>query len=240
VAVELNLQADVCVLFALRRESRYFRRHYPPFATPAQAPCWARWCGKRAHPILLLETGVGAARTTAALDWALSLPQRPRRFLFAGFAGALTAKLRVGDVLWASEVVDESGQAWSTTWCCNHQPAGRLLTVSHLVTAPAAKHALGERHQALAVDMESAAFARRCHAAGVTFGCLRAISDDVVTEVSGELERLLASGVVSPWRLASALLRQPRIIAELIRLARHTRIAARRLAATIVTHVLAP
>ena len=89
---------------------------------------------------------------------------------------------------------------------------------------------MGERHDALAADMETAAVARLCHKQGVPFGCLRAISDDWDTPLSPRLVGLLKGGRVAPLRLAGALARQPSLAGELWRLARQTRTAARRLA----------
>src|SRR5262249_49466348 len=48
---------------------------------------------------------------------------------------------------------------------------GRLLTAARLAGDPEAKRALGRKHDAMAVDMETAALARLCAAAEVPFGC---------------------------------------------------------------------
>jgi hypothetical protein len=81
--------------------------------------------------------------------------------------------------------------------------------------------------------MESAVVARRCAAAGLPFGCLRVISDDVQTSLSPKLLGLLAGGRVSVRRLLAALLGSPGMVAELWRLARDTRFAAGRLAVAL-------
>ena len=100
----------------------------------------------------------------------------------------------------------------------------------NLIGAPAEKRRLGERSGAVAVDMETAVVARLCGAAGVPFGCLRVISDDVDTPLSESLLDVLRGGRVGPGRLAAAILRRPSLVAELMRLGAHTRTAARRLA----------
>ena len=81
--------------------------------------------------------------------------------------------------------------------------------------------------------MESAAFAKRCSEKGVPFGVLRAVSDDAGTPLSPALASLLAGGTVSPWRLVRAIAKQPTLIAELIRLGRHTKHASRQLGAAL-------
>jgi adenosylhomocysteine nucleosidase len=231
VAAELSV-----VLFAVRRESLFFRRALRPYAPVAGCPCWARLCGVPQRPVLLLETGVGLANVARALAWLFGASPRPARLLFAGFAGALTAELRVGDVLWATDVLDAAGHARPTTWpgpVPPHLPSGCLLTMPRLIGAPAEKRLLGQLHGARAVDMESAYFARRCAEHNIPFGCIRAISDDVDTALSLELINLLQQGVVSPWRCGAAVLRRPRLLREMLRLARHTALASRRLGSAL-------
>jgi nucleoside phosphorylase len=235
--------ADPCVLFALGRESGPFRRDFRPQQRFPGAPCRARFCGPAWLSVLVVETGMGKANTQAALDWLLGRPllgnvaYRPKLVLSAGFAGALRAPYLVGDVLLATEVADTEGGLWPTTWPGElpegrWEPPlrrGRLLTVPHIVADPGAKRALGERHAAAAADMETAVVARACSRAGVPFGCVRAISDDVNTALSPRLAALFAAGRVSPLRLLGQVARAPSLVGELWRLARQTRVAARQL-----------
>src|SRR5947208_2118695 len=86
---------SLCILFAMRRESAPFRRAFPHTLT--------------------LETGIGQANVAGALDGLLARFQ-PKLLLFAGFAGALTDALHVGDVLFVDEVLDMHGQLWPTTY----------------------------------------------------------------------------------------------------------------------------
>src|SRR2546423_786771 len=96
---------DPCLLFALRRESQAFRREFPPQQGFPGAPCPAGFCGPSWLPVLVIETGIGLARTEAALQWILrkpmlgDLPYRPKLVLSAGFAGALQEDRQVGDVI---------------------------------------------------------------------------------------------------------------------------------------------
>lgn len=115
---------------------------------------------------------------------------------------------------------------------------GRILTSATLVGCPQQKRRLGEQHQALAVDMESADAARLCQEAGIPFTCLRAISDDCHSALSPQLVEVLCQGEVAPGRLMGAVLRQPGLIAELWRLARDTRRAARQLADALAAQLL--
>lgn len=188
-----------------------------------------------------METGVGANRTIRALNWLFDGPAADKvqgRFvLFAGFAGALDASTRVGDMILAQDVVDQAGRAWPASICpgdlCDIRK-GRMLTTSRFIGDPVEKVALGEKHGALAVDMESAAFAQLCSERGVPWACLRVISDDVSTPFTAEVAGLVEDGRVAPGRVAWLLLRKPWLLPKLMLLGRQTRHAARRLAAGVV------
>ena len=196
------------VLFALEREAAPFRR------------------AVRGRPdIDIVITGIGHVAAAKAIAGVLAGP-RPGLVVMAGFGGALRDGLAVGDVVTPAEVVDEA----SGRWACVGGGEGRLLTASGIAATPAAKRELGERHAADVVDMESAAVAAACAAAGVPFRAVRAISDTVDVGLSPRLAGLFASGHFSPWRAMLALARQPSLVAEFWRLARDTRLAADRLA----------
>jgi adenosylhomocysteine nucleosidase len=234
---------DPCLLFALGRESAAFRREFRPTQRFPGAPCWARFCGPSWLSVLVLETGVGAARTERALNWLLDAPKlgivpyRPKLILSVGFAGALHAGYRVGDIILATELVDTDGETWKTTW--PQQPLegewwpplhrGRILSVARIIGSPEEKRTLGEKHAAIAVDMESASVARRCTELGVPFACVRAISDDSNTLLSPRLAALLRDGRVDSLRLLGSLVTQPRMVGELWRLARQTTYAGEQL-----------
>ena len=184
---------DPCILFALARESQAFRREFRPHQRFPGAPCRARFCGPAWLTVLVVETGMGPRRMAAALDWLLGKPllgnvaYRPKLVLSAGYSGALQADYRVGDVLLATEVADLDGNRWPATWPGalpggDWQPPlhrGRLLAVSRLVATAEEKRALGQQHEAVGVDMETAVVARACSQQGVPFGCVRAISDEM-------------------------------------------------------------
>jgi adenosylhomocysteine nucleosidase len=230
---------DPCILFALRRESAAFRRAYRPRQTFTGAPCRAQFCGM-APGVLVAETGVGQTRVTHVLDWLLGKPTfegaiyQPRFLVFAGFAGALSHDLHIGDIVLADEVIDASGHCRPTTLPANLPEGmvkrGRLLTVNELSATAQDKGKLAGQHRAIAVDMESAVFAERCSRAGIPFACVRAISDEAATSLSPALVSMLAGGAVSPWRVTLSILLRPSLLPELWRLARDTRKAAEHLA----------
>jgi adenosylhomocysteine nucleosidase len=234
---------DPCILFALRREALFFRRHFRSKVRFPGAPCRAWFGSQPGLSVLMLETGVGTKAVNRALGWALDGPKlgvvtyRPRVVLSAGFSGALQPGLAVGDLVLAREFVNGKGDLISATFPgrlpddfrVKLRP-GRLLTVSELVADPHHKQQLGESSGALAVDMETAEAARLCGQKRLPFGCLRVISDDWHTPLSPQLTWLLRRGRVGPLRLLAALARRPRLAKELWNLAGQTQHAARQLA----------
>jgi adenosylhomocysteine nucleosidase len=232
---------DPCILFALRRESKPFLKEFRPHQRFPGAPCWARFCGPAWLTVLVLETGVGAARTAAVLEWLLSypvlgnIPYRPKVVLSAGFSGALPEERRVGDVILATEVSNQEGKRWSTTWP-GELPAGewrpplhrgRVVTTAEPAATPDQKRRLAQQYAALAVDMETATVASLCSRRDVPFGCVRVISDDCQTSLSPQVISLLSGGsTVSLRRVFLSLLRSPKSIGEFRRLAKQTRLAA--------------
>jgi adenosylhomocysteine nucleosidase len=112
------------------------------------------------------------------------LPKQARRILSIGICGALSPKLRVGDVILASDVVTPS-QSISTDEGWTNALAERLPNV---VVAPIAgidtiapdsqtKAILRNATHAAAVDMESHIAARAAQLHGLPFAALRVVSD---------------------------------------------------------------
>ncbi len=212
--------------FALEREARPFRRECP----------LAR----------IIITGVGPTRATDAIAKAIQ-EQRPNAVVMSGFAGALSDDLHVGDIVMATDVYFNSppsqggvgeGFIAATAIVSNldihveqkQSLHGRILSVDCIIGSPAEKRSLALRHQAIAVDMESAAVAQMCDDNNIPWVAVRVISDRVDTALSPELIELLNGGSVSVLQTMRAVLRQPSLLLEFRRLARDTRLAAQRLA----------
>jgi nucleoside phosphorylase len=125
MAVDIAI-TDPCVVFALRRESMYFRRCFSFRQRFPGAPCPAEFRGSASRSVLMLETGVGAAAMEKALHWCLNAPRfdgtpyRPRFVLSIGFSGALQVGQRVGDLILATEIIDLQRSCW-LTYCPRSQ-----------------------------------------------------------------------------------------------------------------------
>lgn len=145
---------------------------------------------------VLVCGGIGgeAARRTAE---AVIAQYAPAAIYSAGFAGALTLELKVGDVLRPGRVVD-AGDGSSVTMDGRD---GVLVTFGAIAGREQKKN-LREAYAAQAVDMEAAAVARAAQARGVRFAAVKVISDDI-DFVFPSMERFVSSqGEFSEWKFA--------------------------------------
>jgi len=137
---------------------------------------WA--CATSAEERLARRLGLNAVRV--GISVANGVPEG--QLVSFGLAGSL-GDLRVGDVLDATRVVDETG---TTLWegpglGVRRARDGVVLGSDALVHDPAERARLHESSAADAVDMESGVLARTGRLAGV----IRAISDDAGTAMEG-------------------------------------------------------
>lgn len=163
---------------------------------------------RRGRPVEVIETGVGRDAVLAAAE---RLPRCDFSLISAGFCGGLRPGLAVGDI------VEGDG----------------LITVPRLVATADEKRRLHKETGAAAADMESGVWADWCAERGVPFRAVRAVSDTNDTSLSPRLLRLLSGRKASAWRAAAAVVRSPRLLPELLRLAADTRTAAQALAAHV-------
>jgi adenosylhomocysteine nucleosidase len=109
---------------------------------------------------------------------------------------------------------------------------GRLLTVDEIVRLPHEKRALGEKHGALAVDMESCAVAEVCRRHRVRFLAVRIISDAVDDELPPDV-RGLVKQTTRTARLGAAVgavFRRPSSVKDMWKLREDALVASDRLA----------
>ena len=189
--------------------------------------------------MVLIVAGTGRKAAARAIE-ALIDGHRPELVISAGFAGGLNDRLKRNDVLMADRLVDTSGDQLSIDMKVD--PAalsrmsgvhlGRLLTADSVVRHADEKQALGKRHDAVAVDMESFAVAEVSHRRGVRFLAVRVINDTVDDELPVDIEHLLAQ-TTTAGRLGAAVgsvWRRPSSFKELYRLRENAVAASDRLA----------
>ncbi len=188
---------------------------------------------------VLIESGPGCPAAARATE-ALIAGHRPSWVVSAGFAGGLSPDLRRGDILLADGVVHTAGQRLSID--LKVDPAslaqspglrvGRLLTTDRIIRKPEEKRALGQAHEALAVDMETWAVAEICRREKVRFLAVRVINDAVDDELPRDVDRLLAQK--TPARrlgaAAAVVFRRPSSLKDMYALRENALLASDRLA----------
>ena len=122
---------------------------------------------------VIAVSGVGRKAAGRAAE-ALISRYAPNILISAGLVGALTPKLKVGDVVEVKKVVDvDSGAKFET----GHGDA--VLVTGAAVAGPADKALEAQRWNADIVDMEASAEAEVAKQHGIEFMAVKAVSDEV-------------------------------------------------------------
>lgn len=202
--------------------------------------------------VAIAHGGPGTENARAATDAVLDA-HRPRWLIAAGLAGGLVPAVKRHDIILAETIVGaaaataESPEGSSTLHTGLGVPPtelrryagvhlGRLLTWPHTVVAPEEKRQLGERFDALAVDMESYAVAEACRRRGQPMLCVRVVGDPVDERLPGDVEHLLRQrSMAARWGAAArAVVRRPAAVKDFWRLRENATMAAERLADFLV------
>lgn len=149
-----------------------------------------------AGDVVVVCGGIGGEAARSAAE-AVIARYAPGAIYSAGFAGALTPELKIGDVLRPKRVVDASDGSSVTLDCGD----GVLVTFG-AIASPEQKKNLHEAYAAQAVDMEAAAVARAAGARGVKFAAVKVISDEIGFAFPSMERFVSARGEFSEWKFA--------------------------------------
>jgi adenosylhomocysteine nucleosidase len=235
----LPLPCDVGLVFALGIESGGFEDLLTGVMTTRGVGFVAKQGLLQGRGIVLIESGVGtlaAARGTQAL----LAGHKPPWVISTGFAGALVPQLKRCDILMVDSLTEASDRRLAIDLRVNAESltrspgvhVGRLVTVDTIVHTPEEKRALGRRHEALAVDMESWAVGEVCRQAKTRFMAVRIISDGVDDELPRDVERLARqkSRAARLGAAAGAIFRRPSSVKDMLQLKEDALVASDRLA----------
>jgi nucleoside phosphorylase len=199
--------------------------------------------------VLLVETGMGnvAAERAALHIFAGTVTQTlPDLIISAGFAGALSPDLALGQAVYAHElgVYDDMSRTCPVRFkfcpsadlaalleSMNVRPT-RFVTVDRL--RPKATLAGLVPETPAVAEMESTSIAAAAHARNIAFLGLRAVSDVLSDEIEWDLDLVVdARGRLSLPRVALAVLRKPRLAGSFPGLYRGSKVAGDSLASTL-------
>jgi adenosylhomocysteine nucleosidase len=194
------------------------------------------------HEIVVAEAGMGFFNATTAARQLIS-ELRPDLLVSAGFCGGISAELRVGDVVLATglAIVSETGlqevhvtiPAVSREFVSRQAGEGQRVFAGLFATTRAIMRK--SRLAALlpvdatfpVVEMESAAVAQLAGENGIPFVGMRTVSDPFCEELGFSLDEFCDDRMrIRIPKVLLTVARRPRIIPQLIRLARNSRVAA--------------
>jgi nucleoside phosphorylase len=226
------------------------------FALPAESQRFLRSLGNKSRAdrngiqiirgriddrvIEVLHTGVGEKVCRQRIGKFLA-GQQFDCLISAGFAGALTDDLRVGDLLLAKNFSTvDLGQRWSSLSTSPIHLAD-MLTVPALINSGEERMKLARESGTGAVDMETEFIARACVRLGIPLLSLRVISDtpcelfpapaNVLFDIERQQTRML--------KLATHLLAHPGRVPGLVQFARRIARARKILASALLEIVRA-
>lgn len=238
-----GVPCDVGVVFALSMEAGGLEDRLEGVVSVAAAGLTVRKGLLGRRRLALVCSGAGRKAAAHAVR-ALIDGHQPGWVLSAGFAGGLDPRLERGSILVADAVSDLAGAAAELDlgplrpWLAE-QPrvrVGRLLTADRVISAAEEKRELGRKHQAMAVDMETAAVAEVCRERGRKLLAVRVISDPADESLPSDLERLLAQRTAAGrWgAVLGTLLDRPGSAKDLFRLKSNALTASDELAKFLV------
>ena len=167
--------------------------------------------------------GIGADAARRAAEAVIVL-YHPEIVQSVGFAGALDATLKIGEVFSPSRVID------STDGSCVETGVGNGVLVSFGSIADTEQKArLAKAYGAQAVDMEAAAVARAALLRGVRFVAIKVISDESDVSLPGLHGFVTNDGQFRAGAFVAAKVFQPWLWPGFIRLARNSAAASRAL-----------
>jgi len=192
------------------------------FALPFEGALLEKMIAKRLGSfradLRVIYLGMGPDAARASMTKALESHSETRAVICAGFAGALQPKWRPGDVAIASNRTDpallESIASMNRTIGV---PLAELLSVAAPVSTAEAKARLGQESGADLVDMETAAACGVCIEHRIPVLALRAVSDDIRTDLPLPPDLMPAGTPPNALSLLFFLLHDPRRIPGFIR-----------------------
>ena len=182
---------SIAIIAALPREIKALTRSWKQIATQRAG---VRLFEQSGHVVAC--AGIGAGRVSLAVEAALATGTVDR-LLSVGLAGACDPHLAAGALVRAACIVDtRTGERFHTG-----EGDAVIATASSLAN-PAEKARLRDAYRATAVDMEAATVARLATACGLSFGAVKAISDDANFSLEGLDRFTTADGRFQEGRFA--------------------------------------
>ncbi len=230
---------EVAVVFALGIEAGGFLDRMEEYIDLRGRGFTIRLGTLAGRRVAVVASGAGAENAARATN-AVFDGHQPQWVISAGLAGGLQPALCRNDMVMANCVVNPEGRRLQIDLSVD--PAelekhpgvhvGRVLSVDRPVRSADEKAALGEAHDALAVDMETFAVAETCRRRQARCLAVRVVYDPVGERLPRDVETLLAQPTAATrlGAAAAAVFRRPSSLKDLYQLRENALVASERLA----------
>lgn len=205
-------------------------------------------CHTGGHDLLLLLSGMGFDNAARAAEAAIR-EWRPNLLVSAGFCGGIAPELKVGDVVVAKQMVivtgngpeevpvlfSAAGQNFVARESGMRVCGGLFASTPVIMSKKRLAGMLSAGSTNPVVEMESAAVAIIAVENSIPLLAIRAVSDPADEELDFSLDEFCDRGRhrISTRKVLLTALKRPRIVPQLIRLARNSRVAANSLTAAL-------
>lgn len=206
--------------------------------------------------LVLIESGMGSRRASAATEELISRAH-PRLIITAGLGGAVRPGLNVGDLVLAGQALT-LGEGLTTKIAAIANEAllravheslpgqpfrmvdGTTVTTSGIMNKRQAAQQLDREIVNPVLDMETSAVAEIADRNGIPLVAVRAVSDAAEEELLFSLDELTDRELnIRIGKVLLTIAKRPRILPQLIRLAKNSKRAANNLAIVLeqLTHL---
>lgn len=197
-------------------------------------------CSSGAHTVSIIESGMGIENAGAAAELLVS-EDYPDLLVSAGLGGGVNSSLVTGDTVLAGRVLQwRKGRLeevdvvpFSITPDLTIR-CGTFITGGDILNKKMVADLLGETYPFPLLEMESASIAGVAVKHRIPFLGIRAVSDPWNEELLFRIEEFCDTALrIKPLKVLATIMRRPKIVPQLIRLATGSKMAATRLAEAI-------
>jgi adenosylhomocysteine nucleosidase len=197
--------------------------------------------------LTLIQSGMGLKKAAAATDELIAYA-KPRILISAGFAGGVRKGLAVGDVVLAGQALALSEGVLSDAGTLENerllaaladhfsgQPfriaGGTTVTTRSIVHKGTADQLIAKEIVNPVLDMETSAVAETAARSGIPLVAVRAISDDAEEELLFSLDEITdREQNIRIGKVLLTIAKNPRILPQMLRLAKNSKLAGSNLA----------
>jgi len=161
-----------CLIFAFKKEAESFLAQF-------KRSVYTIYIGSyRGKPTMLLLTGCGLKAAGASVSYLLSSYEHLKELYNLGFAGSISGRYKVNDVVQVTEVFNEEGESVNTKLMLhNSLSIAKCISLQKPVEDQNTKNIIKEKYNADIVDMEAAAVCSAMEGFKCGLSIIKIISD---------------------------------------------------------------